>query len=129
MRGFLWELYGAFDLMLMWSNDHFGLGIPDKNVVPDSILAATPTKNLTDWPRVQKLLETAWLSEWLFELRMYRNFSHRSFLLVQGFIPKQGQASMMLPRAREGQPYVPVLPEALRPYIAEMASLGAALFS
>jgi hypothetical protein len=75
------------------------------------------------------LIQVAWDSEWLFEVRAYRNFGHRSLITITGVIPKDGRPPLIaLPKAREGQQYVPTVPEALRVYARELRSLGASVF-
>jgi hypothetical protein len=128
LRGFFWELLGAFDLMLMWANDHFALRVAERDVKSiESLAQQTPSRNESAWPSVLRILRAASDSEWLFEIRTYRNFAHRSFMGIVAVIGKEGEDTTLLPRARVGQ-VVPHVAEEMRRYLNEMRSLGAAVF-
>jgi hypothetical protein len=128
LRSYFWELVGAFDMMLQWANDRFARGIPEHDVrwakMPKT---AMPEPKV--WERVRAALKAAWDSEWFFEVRTYRNFSHRSFLHLTALIPKKGgKPQVMLEHARTGQKYYEDLRIQLPKYLDATRALGAILF-
>jgi hypothetical protein len=127
VRSFFWELVGAFDMMLQWVNERFYLGLEEGQVT----WARIPTradKDQVEWDRVRKILEIAWDSEWYFEVRTYRNFSHRSFLMLTSLVPTRGRPQLFLEHAREGQPYYEDVRVHLKRYLVAVQSLGADVF-
>lgn len=127
-RAFFWELVGAFDMFLQWANDHFVLGLAGDKVM----WAAMPTSSSRDqagWTAMRKLLEDGYNSEWYYEVRMYRNFAHRSILPMKSIIPKiPGETQVFLPHARKGQSHYDDIRTQLNSYIEQMLALGRRLF-
>lgn len=127
-RAFFWELVGAFDMFLQWANDYFALGVPEGKVT----WAAMPAQSFRDqagWTAMRKLLEDAYNSEWYYEIRMYRNFAHRSILPVTSMIPKiHGETQVFLPHARKGQSHYDDVRVQMKSYIEHMLALGQRLF-
>jgi hypothetical protein len=128
LRSFFWELTGSFDLMLQWVNDRFALGIREDQLLWRNI-PELAGKDQNIWNRVHQSLEDAWNSEWLFEIRMYRNYAHRSFFQIISVINREkGEAQVFLPLAREGQHCCVDIREHLKKYLEEMLKLGAMVF-
>ncbi len=106
LRDFFWELVGAYDLLLQWSNERFALGHQEDKIFWNKIRNtdhAEVDKEL--WNKVKSCLQQAMNSEWYFEIKTYRNFSHRSFLNITVLTPKNGTPQIFLEPAREGQNY------------------------
>ena len=134
LRAFLWELVATFDTMLQWANQRYELGVPEKDVKWSKIQkkAKDAKKDQADWEKKYLLLESAWDSDWYFEVRGYRNFAHRAFLNVQAAIVKESDRDRLeiahLFPIREGQREFVLLQEQLSIYSENMRQLGAAVF-
>lgn len=135
LRAFFWELVGAFDATLLWANARFGLGSPERNVKWGTVRESPASINADKWLDKKAVLENAWESDWFFEVREYRNFAHRSFLLIQAeYMPsKSGGLNelhfiTLLP-ARVGQAPVRDLIDHLSEYHERMRELGERIFS
>jgi hypothetical protein len=122
LRAFFWELFSLHDLMLMWANDHFGLNLGPRQVREDRVLEAAPSRNQSDWPGVRSALLKARLSPWLYEVREYRNASHRTVLESDQALPLSGEGYLLLRPARRGGP-PPLLPRDLRGYLQSALEL------
>jgi hypothetical protein len=137
MRAFFWELVGAFDAMLLWSNGRFGLGLNERDGRWSTVTSATPTNDPHLWAQKKVILQAAWESDWFFEIREYRNFAHRSFLILQvEYAPSENDKSAphhlrlihLLP-ARVGQAFYQDLTEHLSNYHREMGKVGESIFA
>lgn len=127
-RAFFWELVGSFDMFLQWANDHFALGVAEGRVAWNTMPIAS-SRNHAEWTAMRKLLEDGYNSEWYFEVRMYRNFAHRSILAMTSMIPKvPGETQVYLPHARKGQANYDDIRIQLSGYIDQMLVLGQRLF-
>jgi hypothetical protein len=82
IRGFFWELASVFDAILFWANQRFELGLPERDVLWSNVAKEKATIDGPTWARTKAVLKTTWESDWFFEVREYRNFAHRSFLLL-----------------------------------------------
>lgn len=127
LRSYFWELVGVFDLVLQWANDRFQLGVEESRVKWGSMRTVAGVDQ-SEWSRVHLLLTEAWNSEWYFETRTYRNFSHRSFLATTALIPKHGRPHLMLEPARDGQYYEDIR-DHLPKYLSAMKLLSAQVFA
>lgn len=122
IRGFFWELVGAFDLILQWSNKRFYLEVEEckkqvktgkwkpiaiEQVKWSKVQAARATNEIDLWKQVAECLEQAWKSVWYFEVRTYRNFAHKSLFDMTGFVRTDGKggSQWFISLAREGQVY------------------------
>ncbi|MDM8359013.1 hypothetical protein [Pandoraea communis] len=102
LRSFFWELCGAWDLLQQWVNTAFRLGYPEEKVTMTVIRQAK--SDVTGWTEVKNILETAFESEWHFEVRAYRNTAHRTyFSMTEISLPTKGLSWINLPAARKGQ--------------------------
>jgi len=133
-RAFFWELVASFDTMLQWANRRYGLGVCEHQVKWKRIPRKS-SKDQAEWDVKYALLESAWNSEWFYETRMYRNFSHRGFLLVQGeYDDHLGKSKptlrlIWLIPAREGQQEYVDLLQQLSQYLEHMRQLGEKVFA
>lgn len=127
LRSFFWELVGAFDLALQWANDRFQLGLEEHNVMW-RLIPGDAGIDQHEWDRVHSCLINVWDSEWYFEVRTFRNFSHRSFLTTTALIPKRGKPQLMLEPAREGQCYEDIR-DHLPKYLDAMRQLSGQIFA
>ncbi|MDE2060622.1 MAG: hypothetical protein KGJ27_13020, partial [candidate division NC10 bacterium] len=125
----------TFDTMLQWVNQRYDLGIPEKDVewlkIQDK--AKKAKKDRAELDKKYLILESAWNSNWYFEVRGYRNFAHRTFLNVQAAIVKEPEGDRLqiahLFPVREGQRGFVPIQEQLSIYLENMQQLGAAVFS
>ena len=135
LRAFLWELVATFDTMLQWANQRYDLGIPEKDTKWSEIQKKVKKarKDQAEWDKKYPLLESAWNSDWYFEVRGYRNFAHRAFLNVQAAIVKKPEGDRLqiahLFPVREGQREFAPIQEQLSIYLENIRQLGAAVFS
>ena len=136
IRGFFWELVSAFDAMLHWSNTRFGLQLREQDVRWKKVALASATIDADVWAQKKMTLQSAWESNWFFEVRQYRNFAHRSFLILQAeYGPHQDDPHgphrlkfMWLMPARVGQTPVFDVITHISDYIREMGLIGEKLF-
>lgn len=128
VRAFFWELVGAFDLMLQWSNDRFQLKLPAWRVVWANVIDASADCDPNEWEHVRAALQGAWNSEWYFEVRTYRNYAHRAFMRADAMTSAR-QIQVFLPPARVGQARLIELREHLGGYVGEMLKLGGRVFA
>jgi hypothetical protein len=138
LRAFFWELDATFDTMLQWANQRYKLGVSEGNMKWEAIKnkQATGVYELdSEWKEKYQLLDTVWNSAWYFEVRMYRNFAHRTFNFVQhAFVkhtdPERYETTITcLPSARDGQQEYTDIMAQLQKYLDEMRQLGANIFS
>lgn len=102
LRAFFWEMMSAYDLFHVWANTHYQLGIMGRKLTPESVQKAM--KDKPQCARSYEVLRDAEASPWLFEVRTYRNYAHRSFLDVNAMLIERDNSSMVfLVPAREGQ--------------------------
>lgn len=136
LRAFFWEIVSAFDAMLHWSNRRFELSVKERDVGWDTIEKGNAQVDAGTWAKKRSILRTTWESEWFFEVRQYRNFAHRSFLLLQvSYGPSKDDPSgvyhltfiNLLP-ARVGQQVCRDLIEHLSEYHDRMGKVGAEMF-
>jgi len=85
LRSFFWELIATYDTILQWVNSNFEIGLNESDVNYNNVKknVSNAKKDVKDCKIVFSKLEVAHETEWFFEVRNYRNFSHRSFLNVQ----------------------------------------------
>ncbi|ELA6779204.1 hypothetical protein RB979_001424 [Vibrio alginolyticus] len=139
IRGFFWELVGAFDLILQWVNKRFQLEVEsnktrkwetiDVGRVQWSRVKRSRAKIAPDlWNNVIQYLIQVWESEWYFEVRTYRNYAHKSLFEMTEFTRTDGKGNSQwfISLAREGQGYDD-LRILLPSYIAEFERLAANL--
>ncbi|MNR16198.1 hypothetical protein D3C85_1327850 [compost metagenome] len=131
LRSFFWELVGVFDLMLQWSNEHFKLKLSEDRVSWKTVQDATSSIGHPSWPTVRQALRDAWDSEWYFDVRTYRNFSHRSFLRLQALVPTDPSERVLvaIDAARENAPMCADVRDELPRFVEAMRELGASVFS
>jgi hypothetical protein len=136
LRAFFWELEGAFDAILLWSNVRFGLGRNERDVCWRTVKSATAANAPHVWAQKKAILQAVWRSDWFFEVRQYRNFAHRSYLLLQAeYSPSEDDENAphhlrlihLLP-ARIGQAQCRDLIEHLSDYHSEMGKVGESMF-
>lgn len=134
MRAFFWELVASFDTMLQWANQKYGLGVDEHKVEWEKIHGKA-SKDQIEWNAKDALLESIWNSEWYYEIRMYRNFSHRGFLFIQSeYDGHYGKSKptlklICLIAAREGQQEYVDLLQQLFQYLDHMRQLGEKVFT
>ena len=127
IRSFFWELYGAYDLILQWANVVYELRLDESEVGARSVRSAQ--SGVSGWEKVRSILNDTWNTPWFFEVRTYRNFSHRSLLGYTALVSKErGLLSVFLPSARVGQEPYQDLREQLQVYVHEMLLVGKKLF-
>ncbi|HHF3058957.1 TPA: hypothetical protein ACPJ0X_000358 [Vibrio diabolicus] len=143
IRGFFWELVGAFDLILQWSNKRFELELEvvknkvntgkwktiDIELVKWSTIKRSKAKiDPVLWTQVIQHLTQVWESGWYFEVRTYRNYAHKSLFNMTGFVrtDRKGDSQWLISLAREGQGYDD-LRILLPTYIEEFKRLAANL--
>ncbi len=133
IRAYFWELVASFDTMLQWANHRYALGI-DEHLVKWEKIPRQTNRDQADWDAKYNLLKSAWDSEWYFEIRMYRNFSHRAFLIIHsefdghfGHSTPSLNAIYLVP-AREGQQEYVDLVKQLSLYLDHMRQLGEKVF-
>lgn len=123
-RAFFWELVGAFDMFLQSANEQFCLGLAEDKVRWDKMPSTSSVDN-DGWIRMRAVLETAYNSDWYFEVRSYRNYAHRSIIHVTALVPKNlGTTQVFLPHARVGQSHYEDLRVQLKSYLEQMHLLG-----
>ncbi|EJG1697277.1 hypothetical protein CDB74_RS17685 [Vibrio parahaemolyticus] len=122
IRGFFWELVGAFDLILQWSNKRFELEVEViknhvktgnwKEITIEQVKWSTIKRSRAKidhelWTQVVQYLVQVWESKWYFEVRTYRNYAHKSLFNMTGFVrtDRQGDSQWFISLAREGQRY------------------------
>lgn len=66
-RAFFWELVGAFDMFLQWANEQFRLGLAEGEVRWDKMPSTSSADN-DGWIKMRAVLETAYNSDWYFEV-------------------------------------------------------------
>ena len=129
LRSFFWELIGVFDLMLQWANEHFQLGLSEDQVKWNTIRQAQPKSNNPTWMETRRVLREAWDSAWCFDVRTYRNFSHRSFLHLTTLIPRQpGKIIVAMEAARDNAPMCADIRDELPKYVEAVRVLGGKVF-
>lgn len=130
LRSFFWELVGAFDLMLQWSNEHFQLELSEANVEWRTVQDATSSSEHPSWIKVRQTLRDAWRSDWYFDVRTYRNFSHRSFLTLTTLTPTDPSQRIIvaMEAARENAPMCADIRNELPQFVEAMRALGARVF-
>lgn len=128
-RAFFWELVGAFDMFLQWANEQFQLGLAEGEVRWDKMPSISSADN-DGWIKMRAVLETAYNSDWYFEVRTYRNYAHRSIIHVTALVPiNSGAPQVFLPHARVGQVHYDDLRIQLKSYLDQMLLLGEQLFA
>lgn len=128
LRSFFWELVGVFDMMLQWANEHFELGLSEDKVSWKTIRNSKSRMNPA-WVETLRALTAAWDSDWYFDVRTYRNFSHRSYLVPQTVIPREpGKIIVALQAARLNAPICADIRVELPKYVAAMRQLGGIVF-
>ena len=128
-RAFFWELVGAFDMFLQWANEQFRLGRAEGEVRWGKMPSTSSADN-DGWIKMRAVLETAYNSDWYFEVRNYRNYAHRSIIHVTALVPKNSDPTQVfLPHARVGQSHYEDLRVQLKSYLDQMFLLGQQLFA
>jgi hypothetical protein len=122
LRAFFWELVATFDSMLQWVNQARRLGLKERDVCWQSVREAADQADLQS--SELEALRVAFDSEWFFEARQYRNFSHRAFQFVQVEREPDGSLTLiwLLP-SRDGQPPCYSLRDQLAEYALRMEKL------
>jgi hypothetical protein len=130
LRSFFWELVGVFDLMLQWSNEHFQLGLSEGDVAWKTVRDATSSSGHPSWIKVRQVLRDAWDSDWHFDVRTYRNFSHRSFLRLQMLTSTDPSRRIIvaLDAARENAPMCADIRDEFPKFVEATRALGARVF-
>lgn len=132
IRAFFWELDAAFDTMLVWCNQKYQLNIAEKNVTWKEV--STRSSAQADWLQKLAILQTAYDSEWFYEVRQYRNFAHRAYLFGHSEFDHHYDQSpptfvgFRLSPAREGQMLIE-LEGQLSNYVKEMRDVLDAVFA
>jgi hypothetical protein len=120
LRAFFWEMVATFETMQNCAKQR----------------SKKANKDQAEWYKKSALLESAWQSEWYFEIEQYRNFAHQAFLFVQCDYSEHKEANAvkyklnitsLLP-AREGQQQCMDILEHLSSYWEKMRDLGANIF-
>jgi len=102
LRAFLWELVAARDTALQWVNQAYGLGIEEAKVTWPVV--KSEAQKQCKWCEQLDKLEKGVESDQYFEIREYRNFAHRAFLLVYADYDENNNLSCLcLVPVREGQ--------------------------
>jgi hypothetical protein len=123
-RAFFWELVGTFDMFLQWANEQFRLGLTEGEVRWDKMPSTSSADN-DGWIKMRAVLNTAYNSDWYFEVRTYRNYAHRSIIHVTALVPKNsGVTQVFLPYARVGQSQYEDLRVQLKSFLDQMFLLG-----
>jgi hypothetical protein len=124
LRSFFWKLVGAFDMMLQWVNEYFELGLAEDDVSWRRIRNAQSRTNPA-WLETRQILSETWDIAWYFDVRTYRNFSHRSFLHPQTLIPREpGKIIVAMEAACDNAPMRADIREELPKYTEAMRLLG-----
>lgn len=136
IRAFFWELVASFDTILQWVNQEYELSLHEKDVNWCKIKKRNSKNNLfqVDWLKKRSILKKEWHSDWFYEMRLYRNFAHRSFQFIQsefdsdyGKTPPTLKKTWLSP-AREGQSdYVDIISH-LTDYLERMRGLPNKIF-
>ncbi len=139
LRGFFWELVAAFETILQWANQRYQLGLIEKQVHWENGIEKKKVVGIyqSEWDNKYQLLKIAWDSEWYFEVRMYRNFPHRTFHFIQHDVtpientnPVKYKINITsIPPARDRQQECIELMDQLQGYLEEMRKLGENIFS
>ncbi|MGH7847429.1 MAG: hypothetical protein ACREQW_19960 [Candidatus Binatia bacterium] len=118
----------SLDMMLQWVNEYFELGLAEDDVSWRRIRNAQSRTNPA-WLETRQILSETWDSAWYFDVRTYRNFSHRSFLHLQTLIPREpGKIIVAMEAARDNAPMCADIREELPKYIEAMRLLGGRVF-
>jgi len=130
LRALLWELVASFDTILQWANQEYQLGV-DEHLVKFTALPAIAGRKQQEWDKKRALLEEAWNSAWYFEVRAYRNFTHRAFPNVTAVIVSEAAGDRAIHvdlfPVRRGQPEHVPIQDHLRSYLEKMQELGLAV--
>lgn len=129
LRSLYWELVGVWDLLLQWSNAYFDFSKAAGEVRWP--LPKRAKRHQKEWERIYKELETAYDSDWLYEIRMYRNHAHRSFVngsRLPPTYPDGRETLVILEPVRDGQPECSDVREQLLCYVDNMHLLCRKIF-
>ena len=128
LRSFFWDLVAAFDLVLVWCNEQFELGIHPRAVSWRCVKDAVSRTQPDEWTRVLATLSRFEADAAFFEIRAYRNYAHRDFLFGNVLVSPTGEMiGLTIPYARVGQAFE-TLETQLRRYAEFMSgSLAAVL--
>ncbi|HEF5870441.1 TPA: hypothetical protein SAY52_001009 [Burkholderia cenocepacia] len=128
IRSFFWEMMSAYDLFHVWANTHYNLGLTGRKLTPENVQKAM--KNDLRCADAYDAFREAEESPWLFEVRTYRNYAHRSYLGAETIILQRDNSSMtFLVPARHGQQESGMQPvfDQLNTYLEAMNALGVLL--
>ncbi len=135
IRAFFWELTALFDTILNWANQRYGFGFEERKVTWGNVRDASANSRPSEWAEKQAMLESAYSSDWFYEVRKYRNFAHRGFIFINttydGHFNKAEPTLIMLslPSVREYQRECQDMIEQISEYLERMRELGESVFS
>jgi hypothetical protein len=123
LRSFFWELIAVWDLLHAWANIRYQLGLNGRDMTPYAVQKKMSEKD--DCSKALRILQNAAKEDWFCEVKIYRNYAHRSYVNFQTLVlPPPSESHIFLMPAREGQQkYVPV-GEQLNTYIGQMSEVG-----
>ena len=79
VRAFFWELTAVFDAVVRWAYKEYALRADSFYDLKWAKLY--PQESAVDgWKMKRDQINTIWTSDWFFEVRTYRNYSHESYL-------------------------------------------------